>query len=225
MESQVARVLHARVPPVRGACRCVGYEEVSGPRLPELRLSRSSLRRLSWRELLQQLCSLLAYLLTVTSNRGACLRTRALVLSLTWQKRYNDLGFYERVTGADLGMSIQLMHPPGEDCPLRSVYCVDDFTIIHTNGIHKRRVYFCKCAIGHKVPPPIQLMRRRFWPATCENPQTATTFEALDLFTRLTAQGRLNIYDFHQALQDATDGAMLRGIAVRRKLPRPWPTC
>lgn len=143
------------------------------------------------------------------------------MLALTWEKRWTNSGFYERVAGADLGISIQLMHRPGEECPFRSVHNVEDFTIIHTNGIHRMKVYYCQCAIGREVPPPIQLMRRRLWPATCENPQTATTFEALDFYTRVSARSRLNIYDFHQALVAATDGAMLRGIAVRWNTSRP----
>lgn len=57
-------------------------------------------------------------------------------------------------------------------------------------------------------------MRWRFWPATCVNPQTATTFEALDLFHRLSLLGRLNVYDFYRAMEAASDGAMLKGIAV-----------
>ncbi|VDC04364.1 unnamed protein product [Peniophora sp. CBMAI 1063] len=135
-------------------------------------------------------------------------------------ERFNErLGFYERANGADVGIRLQLLHRPGEVCKFRSLHTVENCTVIHTNGIHKIPVDFCKCELGRDIPNHIQLMRWRLWPATCENPRTATTFEALDLFTRLSVLGRLNIYDFHRALEAATDGAMLKGIAcVRQQL-------
>ncbi|VDC03718.1 unnamed protein product [Peniophora sp. CBMAI 1063] len=134
--------------------------------------------------------------------------------------RYNESkGFYERVTGADLGIRIQLMHRPGEVCNFRSLHSIENFTVIHTNGIHKITVDFCQCELGRDIPYHIQLMRWRLWPATCDNPQTATTYEALDLFTRLSVLGRLNVYDFYRALEAATDAAKLKGIAcVRQQL-------
>ncbi|KZV65011.1 hypothetical protein PENSPDRAFT_587550, partial [Peniophora sp. CONT] len=135
-------------------------------------------------------------------------------------ERYNDTtGFYEKIDGAELGVRIQLLHRPGEACDFRALHVVEKFTIVHTNGIHTLPVDFCGCNLGLHVPYHIQLMRWRFWPATCENPQTATTFEALDLFTRLSLLGRLNVYDFYRALEAATDGAMLKGISsVRQQL-------
>lgn len=142
------------------------------------------------------------------------------MLDLTSVQHFNDSEFYERVTGADIGIRIQLLHRPGDVCKFRSLHSVENFTIIHTNGIHNIPVDFCKCEIGRNVPHHIQLMRWRLWPATCENPQTATTFEALDLFTRLSALGRLNVYDFYRALEAATDGAMLRGVSVRQNYTR-----
>lgn len=107
------------------------------------------------------------------------------------------------------------MHPTGETCSFRAAHQIEDFTIIHTNGIHRIPVDFCGCEKGVAVPWHIQLMRLRLWPATCVNPQTATTHEALDQFTRLSLLGRLNVYDYYRALESATDGAGLGVIAVR----------
>ncbi|VDC00600.1 unnamed protein product [Peniophora sp. CBMAI 1063] len=116
-------------------------------------------------------------------------------------------------------MRIQLMHPPGECCSFRAVHQVENFTVIHTNGVHQIPVDFCGCERGAKVPYHIQLMRLRLWPATCVDPETATTLEALDQFTRISLIGRLNVYDYYRALEAATDGAGLRGIAnVRQQL-------
>lgn len=129
-------------------------------------------------------------------------------------QRYNG-DFYESAHLGKMGMRIQLMHPPGEVCKFRASHQVENFKIIHTNGVHELPLDFCLCDKGEKVPPNIQLMRSRYWPATCEKPRSATTYEACDQFTRLSLLGRLNIYDYSRALEAATDGAMLRGIAVR----------
>lgn len=144
------------------------------------------------------------------------------VLTLETGKHYKETGFYERVAGADLGMRIQLLHRPGEVCNFRALHSIEKFTVIHVNGIHNIPIDFCNCELGHGVPYHIQLLRWRLWPATCTNPQTATTFEALDLFTRLSVLGRLNVYDFYRALEAATDGAMLRAVAVCLHFPRSY---
>ncbi|VDC02624.1 unnamed protein product [Peniophora sp. CBMAI 1063] len=131
-------------------------------------------------------------------------------------ERYNG-SFYEKIREADLGVRIQLMHPPGESCSFRAVHQIKDFTIIHTNGIHQVPVDFCGCDKGADIPYHIQLLRSRLWPATCVNPQTATTHEALDQFTRISLLGRLNVYDYYRSLRTATDGARLCEIADVRK--------
>ncbi|KZV65957.1 hypothetical protein PENSPDRAFT_563397, partial [Peniophora sp. CONT] len=144
--------------------------------------------------------------------------------AVKWHK-YNPLhriyrhngDFYEREDQHELGIRIQLVHPPGEVCPTREWSHVKDFAILHTNGIHHLRVDFCSCALGKDIPRPIQLMRRRLWPATVVDPQTATSFEALDDFTRLSLLGRLSAYDYHKAAQAATDGAALKGLADIRQ--------
>ncbi|VDC05642.1 unnamed protein product [Peniophora sp. CBMAI 1063] len=62
-------------------------------------------------------------------------------------------------------------------------------------------------------------MRLRLWPATCVNPHTATSHEALDTFTRISLIGRLNVYDYYKALVAASDGARLGVIGdVRQQL-------
>lgn len=50
-----------------------------------------------------------------------------------------------------------------------------------------------------------QLLRMQWFPATCERPQTVTTFECLSLFHLLTLQGKLTAYDFYMALVHLTD--------------------
>lgn len=79
--------------------------------------------------------------------------------------------------------------------PLREIHHVKDFAILHTNGIHRLRLDFCGCDLGRDIPRPIQLMRRRLWPSTVGDPKTATSFEALDDFTRLSLVGKVTGYD------------------------------
>ncbi|KZV60626.1 hypothetical protein PENSPDRAFT_549935, partial [Peniophora sp. CONT] len=141
-------------------------------------------------------------------------------------ERWNG-DFYERVEGADLGIHIQLGHRPGETCDFRNLRKVNDkFTVIHTNGVHRLRMYFCKCPRSLHIPEYVQLLRWRLWPATCVNPETVTTFEALDLFQRLSLIGKVNGYDFCRALEVASDGALMRALAdVRQRFmlcARQW---
>ena len=99
---------------------------------------------------------------------------------------------------------------------MRALYTRDRFTLITANGVKTVRMYFCQCSLSGHVPGYVQLIRRRYWPATCDDPESATTFEALDLFHRLSLFGKLNGYDFVRAIEAATDGAHIKGVAVHQ---------
>ncbi|VDB87204.1 unnamed protein product [Peniophora sp. CBMAI 1063] len=118
----------------------------------------------------------------------------------------------ERMDPADLGLRIQLGHRPGVDCKWRESAHVNNFTVLHTTGLHRIRVDFCNCDLGKGTPRYVQLLRRGLWPSTVENPQSATTLQALDDFTRLSNLGRLTAYDYHRAASAKTDGAGLREL-------------
>ncbi|VDC05143.1 unnamed protein product, partial [Peniophora sp. CBMAI 1063] len=139
--------------------------------------------------------------------------------TILWHK-YNPLHsiqrwngqFYENVEPKDLGLSIQLSHRPGETCDMRALHTVENFTVAHTNGVKVVCMHFCKCSLAGDVPPYVQLLRWRLWPATCREPESAATFKALDFFHRLSLFGKLNGYDFVCALEAATDGALTKGV-------------
>lgn len=133
--------------------------------------------------------------------------------------QYWNGDFYENVEPKDMGLDIQLAHRPGETCDMRSQHTQDKFTIIHNNGVKIVRMHFCKCDLAGHVPGYAQLLRWRLWPATCQDPESATTFETLDTFHRLSLLGKLNGYDFVRAIEAATDGALIKGIAVSRSHP------
>lgn len=156
----------------------------------------------------------MAYVQPSAYHSGACCPSEGSGRTLThsWQ-RWNGQ-YYENVQPKDLGLDIQLGHMPGEICERRALHTEENFTLIHTNGVRVVRMHFCKCKLSGHIPPYVQLLRRRFWPATCKQPESATTFEALDLFHRLALYGKLNGYDFVRALEAATDGSFVRRVAV-----------
>lgn len=122
--------------------------------------------------------------------------------------------FWEPVTRkADLGIEVQLVHPAGERCNVRET--VENFTVMHTTGLHRVRMHFCRCSQGVLLDRYTQLIRARLWPATVAEPETASTFEALDDFNRLSLLGRLTSYDYYKAMVASTDAFGLLKIPVR----------
>jgi hypothetical protein len=121
-------------------------------------------------------------------------------------------GYFRRTSLYDLGAVVAFGHP-------RRAACEDPtpgpstFTVIHTNGLHRLRVWFCGCKTA---PPPFkQLLRRRLWPATTENPRTAATFEVLRHFEILNAIGHTNATDFYRSLAHSTDAKKQTHLPVR----------
>jgi len=92
--------------------------------------------------------------------------------------------------------------------------------VIHTNGFHDVSVDFCSCQPRASVGEYWQqLMRREWFPATFEKPQSCCTFAALRLFHHLTLQGKLSIYDFYNSLERYTDNAGIHTPKVRQTCP------
>ena len=74
-------------------------------------------------------------------------------------------------------------------------------TVMHVNGLHSVNVQFCGCgadATGNSRY--VQLLRIRWYPATQIQPATAFTMDVLDLFHKLTVQGKLSAHDFYQGV-------------------------
>ncbi|VDB87033.1 unnamed protein product [Peniophora sp. CBMAI 1063] len=119
--------------------------------------------------------------------------------------------FWERVQRKeDIGISVQLGHDAGEECFMPKI--VRNFSVMHTNGIHRMTVKFCRCRTGEHLDEYTQLLRARLWPATIDEPLTATTFEAMDDFSRLSLLGRLSAYDYYKAMRACTDAVGLLNI-------------
>ena len=113
--------------------------------------------------------------------------------------------FFQRSTLKELGLRVQLGHPPGQYCPTREMAC-KDFVVIDTNGIHLVNVDYCRCySVTHRV----QLLHIGWWPATPLDPQTCATMEVLRHFQSLNLQGKLTGFSFYRALEYQTDNTGL----------------
>jgi hypothetical protein len=77
-------------------------------------------------------------------------------------------------------------------------------TIVHTNGIHTRRILYCHC---NGVSEAIQLVRSGLFPATIQQPETAFTFAVLKDFHLHTLTSKKSAYDHYHALQKHTNNA------------------
>lgn len=114
----------------------------------------------------------------------------------------------------DLGLRVQLGHPPGIVCPYRFP-AQHDFVLFDLNGVHELHVDFCGCIPEEErgeprdpnrppalpVEPRKQLLRACWWPATVAMPNTCATFAVLRLFQILNCLGKLSAYDFLRGLE------------------------
>lgn len=125
--------------------------------------------------------------------------------------------FFGRTTLKDLGLRIQLGHPPGVSCHTRDEGR-DDFTVINTNGIHRVQVDWCRC---NGVDRYAQLLRIGWWPATPQQPQTCATMETLRQFQLLNLQGKLTGFSYYRSLEHMSDNTGLYPLPVSISFPIP----
>jgi hypothetical protein len=80
-------------------------------------------------------------------------------------------------------------------------------TAINLSGVHQVDVTFCGCGNedGLQVSRNRQLLRFGWYPASHKRPQTAFTFDFLDTYHKLSLQGKLNLFDFYNAILQKTD--------------------
>ena len=120
--------------------------------------------------------------------------------------------FFKENTLRKLGQSIQLGHCPWDVCTNPSTR---PFTVVHTNGIHLVDVQFCACdQAGNHGSHVQQLLRRRLFPATSTDPQTATTFALLESAHILSVQSKLSLYDYYISIEALTDATRTSGVKV-----------
>ena len=111
-------------------------------------------------------------------------------------------GFFKRVTLKSLGLVINLGHS-GDCCP--SPTETRKILVIDLSGHHTVYVRFCKCSKNGFLENYRQLLRFDWYPASVLRPQTAFTFDLLDTYHKISLQGKLNLYDFYNAIIQKTD--------------------
>jgi hypothetical protein len=137
--------------------------------------------------------------------RGACslLLTQAYINTTVHVQRWTGTHFVRKRTALkDLGLHIQLNHPPGLVCPFRRLG-PSDFVLYDLLGVHEISVDFCGCRTndgteegGAPLEHRMQLLHACWWPATTHSPKTCATFSVLCLFQLLNCMGKLSAYDF-----------------------------
>jgi len=110
----------------------------------------------------------------------------------------------------DLGLRAQLGHG-GLKCPC-PLAGPADFVVFDCHGVHHINVDYCDC-VG-AAPKHTQLMRVRWFPATSDRPKTCFAFDMLDLFHKLTLQGKLTLYDFYHSILHVSDNLQLERVIV-----------
>ncbi|KAF9781860.1 hypothetical protein BJ322DRAFT_1010483, partial [Thelephora terrestris] len=108
--------------------------------------------------------------------------------------------FFDDTSLFELGVSHQLGHDINDPCSLPSAPVT--LTLFDLSGVHTIRVKFCLCEDNGEEPAArrCQLLRARWFPATCIRPSTAFTFRLLDFLHKLQTQSKINLYDFYTSL-------------------------
>ena len=97
----------------------------------------------------------------------------------------------------------------GAPCPSKGAVEKANFIVVHTSGLHRIRLAFCRCyyaGVGY-IPHYAQLLRIGWYPSTQHRIRSAFTLEVLDFFLEQTHQGKANLYDFYIGLERLNDPA------------------
>ena len=114
----------------------------------------------------------------------------------------------------DLGAVFHLGHSHGSSCTIPSTTI--PLTLFDITGVHTVDVTYCECdPNGPGIPPRVQLLRARWFPATWRRPNTAFSFRLLNFFHKLQSKCKINLYDFHATVASIFDNAGLEKPVVR----------
>ncbi|KAJ7070279.1 hypothetical protein B0H15DRAFT_793705 [Mycena belliarum] len=142
-----------------------------------------------------------------------CIVQQHRLLPTHWIEEW-DGEFFRPVSLKDLGLVVQLGHPPGYNCGT-AVDGHKNFCVIDVTGVHTVKVRFCKC--DARVENRQQLMRVQWWPASVKQPQTCATFAVIRLFRLLNCQGKVSAHDFVRSLELLTNNDGLTPTPDRRR--------
>lgn len=111
-------------------------------------------------------------------------------------------GFFKRVTLESLGLVFNLGHST-QCCPA-SVE-THRMLVIDLSGHHTVCLRFCRCSKNGFLENYRQLLRVGWYPASVLRPQTAFTFDLMDMYHKMSLQGKQNLYDFYNGIMQRTD--------------------
>jgi hypothetical protein len=133
-----------------------------------------------------------------------------LVKLITLGQEWNS-SFFEHLYLRDLGLRIQLNHPPGSICQWRTA-SHKDFVVLHMNSIHSVNIDFCGCspAVSNKQ----QLLHTSWWPAMPLELQMCARFALLNQLHLLSLQGKTSAFDFYRSLEYITENHGLWKLPV-----------
>ncbi|KAL0955398.1 hypothetical protein HGRIS_001645 [Hohenbuehelia grisea] len=115
--------------------------------------------------------------------------------------------FFTKAKLKDVGLRLQLGHPPGQACLLPLRASGDNFVVLNITGIHEVGLDYCGCPLAPSYQ--IQLLRHRLFPATVMNPKTAATFRLLDFAQMLSVEGKVSVFECYRSLVRLTDNTGL----------------
>ncbi|KAF9030906.1 hypothetical protein BJ165DRAFT_1535567 [Panaeolus papilionaceus] len=120
--------------------------------------------------------------------------------------------FFVKSSLYKLGLVHQLGHG-GCDCPTCAEQAssgdIQMLQVIHTTGVFKLSVRYCKCQ-PNTAPRYRQLLRERLFPASLRQIRTVFTFEVLDTFHSLNLDGKITSYNYYYHILQKTDFLELR---------------
>ncbi|KAL0567260.1 hypothetical protein V5O48_014737, partial [Marasmius crinis-equi] len=144
----------------------------------------------------------------------ACLLKGHRSMPTHYVEQWNSF-YFQRVKLRELGLRIQLGHPPTHACrnprPARTAFCVVDI-----DSVQEVELNFCQCQAVEVVGNSwTQLLRARLFPATVTDPRTAFTFRMLEFYHVATLQSKMTLYDICQTIGRRTDGSGISEIKDR----------
>ncbi|KZS90570.1 hypothetical protein SISNIDRAFT_386166, partial [Sistotremastrum niveocremeum HHB9708] len=126
-------------------------------------------------------------------------------------------GTWHRSSLWEIGLTVCLGHDDLSPCPVPHRYDAP-ITVLHTTGFHDVAVVFCGCSTNpNDLLKRNQLLRVKWFPASQDKPQTAFTFDLLELFHQITSVSGFSAHQYHSALQNLTDNSGTVNVPVSKR--------
>ncbi|KAK0243559.1 hypothetical protein EDD85DRAFT_988135 [Armillaria nabsnona] len=129
-----------------------------------------------------------------------------------WAEVWNSK-FFERQDISELGHIVTIGHDRHEalHCPYGAVKDPLEFHLIHTNGVHKTKVYFCRCPLTWRDRME-SCLQSRIFPGTVAEPCSGFTFAVLQDFHLQTLTSKKSAYDYIFTIRRKTNNAFSKRV-------------